>query len=85
VQVSHTPGHSPGHLAFYWPQRRVLFTGDAVVTSPQFMTGWPGFVLNAKQHQASLHHLAEFDAEILAVGHGEPILTAGAAQLRGLL
>jgi glyoxylase-like metal-dependent hydrolase (beta-lactamase superfamily II) len=85
VQVVHTPGHSPGHLAFYWPQRRVLFTGDAVVTSPKFMTGWPGFVLNVKQHQASLRQLAAFDAEILAVGHGEPILTAGATRLRGLL
>lgn len=23
-----TPGHSPGHCAFYWPARRLLFSGD---------------------------------------------------------
>lgn len=85
VQVLHTPGHSPGHLTFYWPERRVLFTGDAVVTSPKFMTGWPGFVLNEKQHQASLHRLAGLDAEILAVGHGEPIMQDGATRLREIM
>jgi glyoxylase-like metal-dependent hydrolase (beta-lactamase superfamily II) len=85
VQVVHTPGHSPGHLAFWWPETHVLITGDAVVTSPRFMAGWPGFVLNARQHAESVHRLAEFDAEILAVGHGEPILADGAARLRALL
>src|SRR2546428_4804078 len=23
-----TPGHSPGHCAFYWPARKLLFSGD---------------------------------------------------------
>ena len=23
-----TPGHSPGHSCFYWPDRRLLFSGD---------------------------------------------------------
>lgn len=23
-----TPGHSPGHCCFYWPDRRILFSGD---------------------------------------------------------
>jgi glyoxylase-like metal-dependent hydrolase (beta-lactamase superfamily II) len=30
VRVIHTPGHTPGHLAFYWPARKALFTGDKV-------------------------------------------------------
>ena len=85
VRVIHTPGHTPGHLAFYWPERRVLFTGDAVVTSPKFMGGWPGFSLNPKQQQASLERLATFDAEILAVGHGEPVMVHANQQLHSLL
>src|SRR5512139_2115398 len=32
LHVMHTPGHSPGHLAFYWPEQKALFTGDAIVT-----------------------------------------------------
>ena len=30
----HTPGHSPGHYAFFFPQERILFSGDLDV-SPQ--------------------------------------------------
>ena len=29
----HTPGHAPGHIAFFRSNDRVLITGDAVVTS----------------------------------------------------
>jgi glyoxylase-like metal-dependent hydrolase (beta-lactamase superfamily II) len=79
LQVIHSPGHSPGHLTFYWPQRRALFSGDAIVTWPRFELGWPGFLLNRRQHRASLRKLAEYDTEVLCTGHGEP-LTSGAAQ-----
>jgi glyoxylase-like metal-dependent hydrolase (beta-lactamase superfamily II) len=85
VQVLHTPGHSPGHLAFYSPDRRVLFTGDTVVTSPWFMPGWRGFTLNARQQGASVHRLAELEADVLAVGHGEPVTSDGSRRLRSLL
>jgi glyoxylase-like metal-dependent hydrolase (beta-lactamase superfamily II) len=79
LRVMHTPGHSPGHLAFYWENRQALFSGDAIVTWPSFDLGWSGFLLNFKQHEASLRHMAELDSEVLCVGHGEP-LAAGAAQ-----
>ncbi|NJN81847.1 MAG: MBL fold metallo-hydrolase [Caldilineaceae bacterium] len=85
LEVIHAPGHSPGHLAFYLPESRVLFTGDAVVTSPKFMGGWPGFALNARQQAETLRKLADYDAKILAVGHGEPILRNGQERLRTLL
>ncbi len=83
--VIHAPGHTPGHLAFWLAKPRILFCGDAVVTSPKFMAGWPGFVINKRQHAASLQKLADYDAAILAFGHGEPILEGGAARLRGLI
>ena len=77
--VLHTPGHTPGHLAFWWPDRKVLFAGDAIATYPVFEAGWPAFNLNPTQHRLSLRRMSELDARVLAVGHGEPI-TAGAAQ-----
>ncbi|HXF65017.1 MAG TPA: MBL fold metallo-hydrolase [Caldilineaceae bacterium] len=85
LAVIHAPGHTPGHLAFWLAAPRILFCGDAVVTSPKFMAGWPGFVINKRQHIESLHRLAGYDAEILASGHGAPITADGAARLRGLL
>jgi glyoxylase-like metal-dependent hydrolase (beta-lactamase superfamily II) len=83
--VVHTPGHTPGHLAFYWPERRVLFTGDAVVTWPELTLGWPGFMLNFEQQRISVRRMAELDAEVLASGHGDPITSKGGERLRALV
>jgi glyoxylase-like metal-dependent hydrolase (beta-lactamase superfamily II) len=85
LHVLHAAGHSPGHLAFFWPERHALFAGDAIATWPYFSAGWPAFNLNVKQHKASVGRMAEFDSEIVAVGHGEPITTGGAQRVRSLL
>ncbi|MHB8933595.1 MAG: MBL fold metallo-hydrolase [Bellilinea sp.] len=31
LHVLDTAGHTPGHLSFYQPERRVLFAGDSIV------------------------------------------------------
>ena len=79
LQVLHTPGHSPGHLSFYSPERSVLISGDAIATWPRFESGWPAFTLNSKQHRASIRRLAALEATVVGVGHGDPI-TANAAE-----
>ena len=84
AQVMHTPGHSPGHLAFYWPERRVLITGDAVCTWPDFRTGWPSFTLNWKQQRESIRHMAQVDVDAVAVGHGDPITKNATQRMRSL-
>jgi glyoxylase-like metal-dependent hydrolase (beta-lactamase superfamily II) len=73
LHVIHAAGHSPGHLAFHWPERRFLIAGDAVATWPELCAGWTAFNLNKKQHHDSLRRMAALDADIVGVGHGEPI------------
>jgi len=85
LHVLHAPGHTPGHLAFHWPERRLLIAGDAVVTWPRLEAGWPSFRLNPKQHEHSLTRMAELDVEIVGVGHGDPIRTGADRQLRAVL
>jgi glyoxylase-like metal-dependent hydrolase (beta-lactamase superfamily II) len=85
VRVIHTPGHTPGHLAFWWPERRVLFAGDAIATYPEFGPGWPAFTLNPTQHRVSLRRMADLDADVLAVGHGDPITAGAAERMRSLV
>jgi glyoxylase-like metal-dependent hydrolase (beta-lactamase superfamily II) len=72
-EVMHARGHSPGHLAFWWAERRFLIAGDAVATWPEVCPGWHAFNLNKHQHHATLGRLATLEAQTIGVGHGEPI------------
>jgi glyoxylase-like metal-dependent hydrolase (beta-lactamase superfamily II) len=85
LDVLHAPGHSPGHLAFWWPERGFLATGDAVATWPEFGAGWKAFNLDPPRHAASLRRLADLDARILGVGHGDPVTDDAASRLRSLV
>jgi len=85
VTALHTPGHSPGHLSFYWPDRSLLIAGDAVATWPALAPGWPAFNLNITKCRSSLHRMADLGAEIVAVGHGEAIPEDGSRLVRALV
>jgi glyoxylase-like metal-dependent hydrolase (beta-lactamase superfamily II) len=86
LEVIHTPGHTPGSLSFYWPERRLLIIGDVIATWPRLEPGWRGFQLNFKQHRDSLGTLTEIsNVEVLGVGHGEPLTAGAAEQVRAML
>ena len=80
LEVMHARGHSPGHLAFWWPERRFAIAGDAVATWPELCPGWHAFNLNKHQHRDTLRRLAGLEAAVVGVGHGDPI-TTGAPDL----
>ena len=84
MQVLHASGHSPGHLAFAWPERRFAIVGDAVATWPQLCPGWHAFNLNKRVHHATLQRLAALEASIVGVGHGDPIVDGAADTLHEL-
>jgi glyoxylase-like metal-dependent hydrolase (beta-lactamase superfamily II) len=94
VRVIHTPGHTPGHVVFYWPERQTLFTGDNIATWPQFGAGWPGFQLDDSQFRASLRHMADSvrsmakhnpPVAVIAVSHGEPVIRGATERLNSLV
>lgn len=68
-QVIHTPGHSPGSVCLYWPQSKVLFTGDVVFSQSIGRTDLPGG--SGRQLKESISRLAELDVEVLCPGHGD--------------
>lgn len=64
LRAVHTPGHSPGHLCFHDPGRRVLFSGDHVL---------PRITPNVGVHaQSAGDPLAEFFSSLTRVGVLEP-------------
>ena len=38
----YTPGHAPGHLSFYMPEQRILFSGDSLFAGSIGRTDLPG-------------------------------------------
>lgn len=85
LTVMHAPGHTPGSLTFYWPERKALICGDVVVTWPEPALGWPQITLDNKQNCESVGKLCDMtEAEILCVGHGDPAVRNGAKVMRDL-
>jgi glyoxylase-like metal-dependent hydrolase (beta-lactamase superfamily II) len=80
-----SPGHTPGCLSFYWPEKKALFVGDVVVTWPRVEAGWAGLTMDMRQNVQSVGKLSEIgDIEIIGVGHGEPIPQGGIEVLKKL-
>lgn len=92
VRAFHTPGHSPGCFAFYWPEGAALLVGDAMVTWPNVELGWKGLTEDYAQNVASLRRLVAiaeqegWQVRTIATGHGPPLHTAdGIAEIKRLL
>lgn len=66
----HTPGHTPGQLAVYVPEERVVFTGDSVFCECQtwLMTS------DVDQWIDSLEVIRSLDVDRVVPGHG-PVTT----------
>lgn len=75
--VLHTPGHTDGECVIHLPDRRVLLTGDALVTlDPYNGRRGPRIIAPAATHdtaqaRASLSRLASLDVDRVLPGHGE--------------
>ena len=85
VRVLHAPGHTPGHLAFHWPERGLLVAGDAIATWPEFSAGWAAFDLDPEQQRESVRRMAALDAKIVGVGHGDAITENASERVRTLV
>jgi glyoxylase-like metal-dependent hydrolase (beta-lactamase superfamily II) len=66
-----TPGHTANHMAFAWPQRKILFAGDHVM-------GWSTTIVappdgSMVDYMDSLDRLTKRDEELYFCGHGPEI------------
>ena len=72
VRALHTPGHAPGHLAYYEETQRSLFAGDLVSgVSTIVIDALPG---SLDRYLKSLERIREVDARTLFPGHGPPLI-----------
>ncbi len=83
LEVIATPGHSPGQIAFYQPERKILFTGDTLMNlwgklRPPFAMATP----DMDEAKRSIQKVAALDVEIACFGHGAPLTQDTNAALR---
>ncbi|WP_327723430.1 MBL fold metallo-hydrolase [Streptomyces europaeiscabiei] len=84
-EVVRTPGHTPGHLALWQPDERLLVVGDAL---SDYDVGWVNLALDgpdaATTALASLKRLADLAPRVILPSHG-PIPTDPGPVLAGAL
>src|SRR4030065_1185155 len=67
LQIFHTPGHSPGSICLYWPDNKILVTGDVVFYGSIGRTDFPsGRLLFVYKR---IHRVFKVDVEVFVSGH----------------
>ena len=81
MRVTHTPGHSPGHVVFLWPQHGgVLIVGDALFNLG-YLAPAPIYV-DLQSMLSSVRKISELDFEVACFGHGKPIKQGAGERFR---
>ncbi len=68
LEAVHCPGHTPGHVCYFWASRGVLFTGDAVQGQGARPGSYPLY-FNARDYRRSLTYLTKLEVQTLCAGH----------------
>jgi glyoxylase-like metal-dependent hydrolase (beta-lactamase superfamily II) len=76
-----------GHLAYWQPQRRILFCDDALFcTLSRHPSGlrlpFELFTVDIGENIRSVKRLAALEPSIICFGHGQPMMKGSAATLR---
>jgi glyoxylase-like metal-dependent hydrolase (beta-lactamase superfamily II) len=69
-QVFHTPGHAPGHMSLYDPDKQVLLAGDIVGEMVAWYTPSSG---GAAKYLESLEKVEALDIDLILPSHGDVI------------
>lgn len=82
LQVLATPGHTPGHLSFWQPARRVLFCGDVIMRLPGMRLPFTSFTVDMAENRRSIIRLSGLEPAAICFGHGPPLLRNVAARVK---
>lgn len=87
LRVIGVPGKSPGEVALFWPQRRILIVGDAVIGNPpsQLSLLREKVMDDPPRLRASVKALLDDDFDVLLAGDGVSILAGAKAKLAELI
>jgi glyoxylase-like metal-dependent hydrolase (beta-lactamase superfamily II) len=86
LEVIHIPGHTPGSISLFSPQKKLIIVGDALTRgrkNPQL----PHKTVSLDPSQAidSVKKIARLDFDILCFGHGRPLIGGAHSQMLNLV
>jgi glyoxylase-like metal-dependent hydrolase (beta-lactamase superfamily II) len=84
LRIIGTPGHTAGHISVFDPSTGVLVAGDALRTTDGLASSDPQYTADAAQASASVRKLAALDVKTILPGHGAPLTSGAADELRKL-
>ena len=90
LRVIHVPGHTPGSICLYHPERRILFCGDALFNANPLTSRAglrlpiPMATMDNAQARESARKLSELAVDVLCPGHGQPILEGAGEKIKAL-
>lgn len=82
LQAVNAPGHTPGHTAYWQPERRILFCADTVMNTPRMRLPIRIVTVDMAENIRSIAKLAALDPEVICFGHGKPVTSDAAGRLR---
>jgi hydroxyacylglutathione hydrolase len=71
-ETLYTPGHAVGHLSFFMPEQRVVFSGDALFAGSIGRTDFPGSDFNTLMQSIFKKLIPLGDDVRVLSGHGNP-------------
>jgi glyoxylase-like metal-dependent hydrolase (beta-lactamase superfamily II) len=86
LTVYHTPGHTPGHVCYYQPEHKWLFSGDLyfgegeqlVLTVPEYTHHTPTALISARR-------MSQLAIDSVLSYHGGPVLKHGGQAARAVV
>ena len=87
ARAVHLPGHTPGQVGLWLPDRRFLIAGDAAHNLLPWRLSLPfaAFTTDMAQALASVERAASLAPLGLGLGHGPPLRSGATTKLRQLL
>lgn len=78
IEVMHLPGHTSGHLAFFFPEEGLLFCGDICLTK---VGPWYGDAdTPVESFVSSIDRIIGMKPDMVVSGHNKSVLAGGIAE-----
>jgi glyoxylase-like metal-dependent hydrolase (beta-lactamase superfamily II) len=75
IEIMHTPGHTSGHLAFFFPNENIVFSGDICLTK---VGPWYGDTqTDINDFIDSINRIIKINPEMIITGHITSIIKTG--------